>query len=107
MITLLYILFIWMNIYYLTKINTLNERFKNKDLSKLSIIDIFYYLTRVSYWVFLLYSVYYEKSSLINTLLLLGLLKFILFHINNKIYKIYSLILPIISIIILIGLLLQ
>jgi magnesium-transporting ATPase (P-type) len=107
MITLLYILFIWMNIYYLTKINTLNERFKNKDLSKLSIIDNFYYLTRVSYWIFLLYSFYYDISSLITILLLLGLLKFILFHINNRIYKIYSLILPIISIIILIGLLLQ
>jgi hypothetical protein len=103
---LLYLLFIWMNIYYLTKINTLNERFKNKDLNNLSLLDNFYYLTRVSYWIFLLY-LGYEKSPLIITLLLLGLFKFLLFHLNNKLYKIYSLLLPMISVIILIVLLLQ
>jgi len=106
MVYFLYFLFIWLNVYYLTRLNILNERFKNKEESNISIFDYVYYLIRSIYWVFLILSFFISDIFLLKMLFILGLIKFIIYHLNFRLYKIYSSLLPIISIVILTFLLL-
>jgi hypothetical protein len=100
MIDIIYIispLFIWMNIYYILNISKLDIRFVNRDLDK---SHYFWYITRVLYWIWLLIGLFTDISNIFLINISLIVLKFVLYHLNIKLYKIWSLLLPIVNIII-------
>lgn len=103
MITVYYIfsiLFIWMNAYYFININKLDIRFKYKDKSSLTKTQLFYYLTKVLYWIWIPLGLLTDQYHMFILLIILGGLRFPFYHINNKLFKIYNLLLPVISIIV-------
>jgi hypothetical protein len=101
MISLYYIfslLFIWMNIYYLLNISKLNTRLINRDLYSVEKIEYIWYLTKTFYWIWLFIGLFIPQVVIYSILnILLGIIKFPLFHINSKIYKVWCLFMPLIS----------
>lgn len=96
-------IFIWMNLYYLSNLTKLDTRFYQKDLIQMSFKDLIYYLSRVLYWFWLALVCFLTSSFFIWSLIILNILRFPLYHLKFKFYKIYNVLVPLISILILIS----
>ena len=96
-------MFICNEIYYITNRDRLNQNFENKDIESIRKIDLVYYIIRVLYWGWLMYGIFIPNIYYIS-LFTVGFIKFPLYHIDKKLYLIYDLVLPIISISLLISL---
>jgi hypothetical protein len=102
---ILYLIFIWMNLYYLSNISKLNTRLSDrKSITKL---DYLYYITRFLFWVFIIFGLFTQQVVIFTFIILLSFFKFILYHINYNLYKLYVILLHITLISILGYLLLQ
>lgn len=101
MITTFYLLsflFIWMHIYHVININNLDIRFSQRDLSKVSKFYLFYYFTRVLYWVWIITGLLMGYHYFLWFIVSFSLLKLIFYHINNRLYKIWNLLVAPLSI---------
>ncbi len=85
------ILFIWMQLYYISNISKLDVRFMDKDINKLSKLDLVYYATRLLYWFWIVLGIIIGVQAT-WFLLFIGVFKMISYHINSKFYKICNLI---------------
>lgn len=104
MITFFYtflLVFVLNEVYYLFNRERLDVNFKNKDIESTTKLDLVYYLTRVMYWVWIIAGLFSGLSYLFVILLVVGFIKFPLFHINRKAYIIYDTFLPMVSMLIL------
>lgn len=76
-----------------------NKTYNTDNISK---IDIFYYLFKVFYWIWLPIGYFKNQSESFYLLLIFGILNFIIYHINKKMYIFYNkIIYPVICIMIL------
>lgn len=96
---LISIFFIWTEIFYVLNKKKLDDKFKNKDIRETSILDLIYYLSRLSYYVWLIIGLFSSQQELFILLLSLRLLSLPFYHINKILYAIWDNILPSISII--------
>jgi len=85
------ILFMFMHVYYLININQLDIRFSKRDLTKISKLHLLYYLTRVSYWIWIIIGLILGYHYFLWFLVSFSVLKFIFYHINSQLYKIWNL----------------
>jgi len=108
MITFFYtflLAFIWNEFYYIFNRKRLNTNFENKDIDSMRKMDLVYYSTRVLYWIWMIVGIFSGLPTLFLVLFILGFIKFPLYHISGKIYKVYENVLPFFSIVLLIGIL--
>jgi hypothetical protein len=99
MISFFYIffsIFIWNEIYYFYNRKRLDTNFKNKEIESITLTEFFFYFTRLLMWIFILIGLFIDPL-IFSILLCLKLFKFLLYHINIKIFFVYDAILPIIS----------
>jgi len=87
-----------MNVYYIFKHNELDKRFEERDLMKLSKLDLVYYFTRFTYWIWIIVGLFSGQSFIFCVLIGLASLKFPLYHINKNIFRVYNDIYPILCI---------
>ena len=106
MISLYYIstlIFIWMNLFYLANITKIDSKFYRKDIRDFSTVQLLYYCSRVFYlfWIIigLSLSTYYFSLILIS----LFIIKILLYFTSQKIYRIFNILTPILSIVSMIG----
>ena len=102
MTTLFYsliIIFFWMELYYVYNKTHLDTIFKNRDIEKTSMKDIFYYILRLSFYIWMIVGLFSSQSSIFLFLTILNLVRFPFYHISRKLYIIWDNILPAISII--------
>ena len=78
--TYLSIIFILMNFYYLFNWKKLDKPFIQRDRN--SKTDLVYYILKLSFWVWILTGVIFFNSLLFNLLLLVGLIRVPLYHLN-------------------------
>jgi hypothetical protein len=100
MINLFYILsflFIWMNLYYLANLSKLDVRFYTRDITKMDGTHLLYYNSRVFYWFWIAFGILTPFGNFFWTLIILGFIKFLVYHVNKSWYAIYRVILPILS----------
>lgn len=95
---ILSILFIFMNVYYIFKNKQLDRRFKERDIMGMSKIDLVYYLTKVVYWIWVPIGLFSGQYFIFCILIILGVLKFPIYHLNKNIFRIYNDIYPILCI---------
>lgn len=95
----LIIIFFWMEIYYVYNKTNLDTIIKNRDIENTSMKDIFYYFSRLLFYVWLIAGIWSSQSSLFIFLTSLHLLSFPFYHLSRRLYIIWDNILPSISII--------
>jgi hypothetical protein len=102
MITFFYtfiIVFIWNEIYYIKNKHRLSLNFKNKDIESTTVFDIFYYFTRLLYWIWLIVGIFTSLSPYFIILFSLVIIKLITFKSRKKsLYVIFDNIFPILSV---------
>lgn len=95
------IFFIFMNYIQLFRDKKL-EFNKHNNTSNISKLDVFYYLSKVLYWIWVPIGMLTYQSDLFILLFMFGGLGFIIYHISKKIFIVYNKIFyPIICMIIL------
>jgi hypothetical protein len=103
MIVSLLILFIINNIYFLKNRDYLQQKFSEKTSIKL--LDVLYYYINLVYYVFVFVGLFTDNKLYFYILTITYLLKFPLYHISKKIYRIFSYLYPHIVVLILLILL--
>jgi hypothetical protein len=103
MIIGLLILFIINNIYFLKNRDYLQHNFSEKTSVKL--LEVLYYYINLFYYVFVFIGLFTDDKLYFYILSVTYLLKFPLYHINKKIYRVFSYLYPHIVILILLTLL--
>lgn len=96
------IVFIWTEIFYVFNKKKLDDKFKNKDLKETSILDLIYYFSRLSYYVWIFFGLFSSQQELFILLLSLRLLSLPFYHISKMLYAVWDNILPSISMILII-----
>jgi hypothetical protein len=96
-------IFIWSNFYYLVNLNKLTS-VKYSNLNK---IDFLFFLTKVIYIIWLIFGLFTLNKLFIITILSILLLKFIFYPLSKKLYKIWNVLVPILSTLIQIGIVLK
>jgi hypothetical protein len=88
-----------MEIYYVYNKTNLDTIIKNRDVENTSLKDIFYYITRIIFYVWLVIGMWSSQSDLFIFLTVLHALSFPFYHLSRRLYIIWDNILPSISII--------
>jgi len=83
------ILFTLNEIFYFSNRKRLDIFFKKKDSSQIKKIDILYYLIKTTSIIWPIIGLFSSCSVLFLMIILLGFTKFLLYHISNRIYKVY------------------
>jgi hypothetical protein len=102
-VSLIILLFIINNIYFLKNRDYLQKNFSEKN--NIRLLDVLYYYINLLYYVFVFIGLFTDYKLYFYILTITYLLKFPLYHINRKIYQIFSYFYPHITIIILLTLL--
>jgi hypothetical protein len=95
-------LFIWMNLFYLSNITKIDIRFHQIDLSKSNKTLVLFYITKILYWMWIIFGIYFKLYTPVSILISLTIVKFLSYRFSTKLYKIFNLISPIISIVVMI-----
>ena len=103
MIISLLILFILNNIYFIKNRDYLQKKFSEK--TNIRLLEVLYYYINLLYYVFVFIGLFTDYKLYFYILVITYLLKFPLYHINKKIYRIFSYLYPHITIFILFTLL--
>jgi hypothetical protein len=103
---ILILLFIWMNLYYLGNLTKLDVRFSQIDKSSIGLVQYVYYFSRLSYWLWIILSLFLAYNNFIVLLFSFNVIKFLIYPFSKKFYKILNVITPFISIILLVIILL-
>ena len=101
--SLLILLFIINNIYFIKNRDYLQQKFSEKNDIKL--LEVLYHYINLLYYVFVFIGLFTEYKLFFYSLFIIYLLKFPLYHINKKIYRVFSYLYPHITVIILLVLL--
>lgn len=96
---LISVIFIWTEIFYVLNKKKLDDKFKNKDIKETSILDLLYYFSRFSYYVWIIFGLFSTQQELFILLLGLRLLSLPFYHLSKMVYAVWDNILPSISII--------
>jgi len=100
---LLPILFILNIIYFIKNRDYLQKGYSEKDVSDIRGIELVYYYVNLIYYLFILFGLLIDNTYWL--LLLAYFIKFPIYHINKRFYRIYSYLYPYISIVFLLYLL--
>ena len=92
--------FIANEIFYVFNKTRLDTYFVDKEISSIPKWDIYYYIFRILFWIWLFIGIFTTQYTLFITLICAILLKLPFFHINKKLYIIWDNLIPTISIII-------
>ena len=98
--TVLILLFIWMNLYSLANLTKLEKRFY--EFETISYKQYFYYISKVIYWIWILFGLFTTFKIYFFILVCFPVLKFLLFYLNKGLFKIFNVLIPFLSIAILI-----
>lgn len=93
------ILFIWMNLYYLSNLTKLEVKFYQLEKSSISLTQYLYYITKIIYWVWLFFGFFSPIKTIITVILSFYLLKFIVYFVNRRFYKFINVFFPFLTII--------
>ena len=88
---ILALLFIWNEFYYTKNLELLNSKFKERELNSFTKLDMFYYLTRVLYCIWLVIGSLTIYHNYFLGIIALSITKFIIYPIGKTIYKPYDL----------------
>lgn len=97
MITGFYVMlfaFIFAEIYHFFNKKRLDLIFKNKDVETIKKIDIVFYMTKLLSIFLPIVGLFSSFSELFMLLIIINLLKFLIYHLNDHLYKFYIKILP-------------
>lgn len=100
---LLPIIFILNIIYFIKNRDYLQKSYSEKDTSIIRGSDLVYYYINLIYYLFILFGLLIDNTYWL--LLLAYFIKFPIYHINKRFYRIYSYLYPYISIVFLLYLL--
>lgn len=100
---LLPILFILNIIYFIKNREYLQKSYSEKDASDIKGSELLYYYVNLIYYLFILFGLLIDNTYWL--LILAYVIKFPIYHINKKFYKVYSYLYPYISILFLLYLL--
>lgn len=79
------VLFIWSNLYYIINYKRFDMPFSERVVNKK--IDILYFTSKGLFWIWILAGIFTPVKNIIYLILLFTLIKFIIFHFNNKLYS--------------------
>lgn len=96
---ILIFLFVWMNLYSLANLTKLEKRFYEFDIESISFKQYLYYISKLIYWIWILFGLFTAPTVYFLILLSLPILKFLMFYLNKKLFKIFNVLIPFISII--------
>ena len=102
-VSLVILLFIINNIYFIKNRDYLQKRFSEKN--NISLLELLYYYINLLYYVFIFIGLFTNSKLYFFILVITYLLKFPLYHLSKKIYRIFSYLYPHITILILLALL--
>lgn len=102
-VSLLILLFIINNIYFLKNRDYLQKKFSEKTNIKL--LEVLYHYINLLYYLFVFIGLFTDDKLYFYILSITYLIKFPLYHISKKIYQVFSYLYPHITIIILLTLL--
>ena len=68
----------------------LNSKFKERELNSFTKLDMFYYITRVIYWIWLIIGSFTMYYNFFLGIIALSVTKFIIYPIGKPIYKPYD-----------------
>ena len=100
---LLPILFILNIIYFIKNRSHLQKGYSEKESSEIKISELVYYYINLLYYLFILFGLFI--NNIYWLLILSYFIKFPIYHINKKIYRIYSYLYPYVNILFLLYLL--
>lgn len=100
--TILILLFVWMNLYSLANLTKLEKRFYEFDIESITFKQYLYYISKVVYWIWILFALFTTLKVYFFILVFLPVLKFLMFYLNKRLFKIFNVLIPFISILILI-----
>jgi hypothetical protein len=100
---LLPILFILNIIYFIKNRDYLQKSYSEKDTSDIRVSELVYYYINLIYYFFILFGLLIDNTYWL--LLLTYFIKFPIYHINKRVYSIYSYVYPYLSILFLLYLL--
>lgn len=100
--TILILLFVWMNLYSLANLTKLEKRFYEFDIESIAFKQYLYYISKVVYWIWILFALFTTLKVYFFILVFLPVLKFLMFYLNKRLFKIFNVLIPFISILILI-----
>ena len=86
--------FIFSEIYHFFNKKRLDLIFKNKDVETIKKIDIVFYMTKLLSIFWPVIGLFSSFSDLFMLLIIINLLKFLIYHLNDYLYKLYIKILP-------------
>ncbi len=89
------IIFIWMNLFFLSNISKLKNKPYFQDWKEIPKVQIFYYLSKVLYWFWLIIGLFLPISFFIYLIIAINGLKIISYFLNRKIYTIFNIVVPI------------
>jgi hypothetical protein len=78
----------------------LNVNFKNKDIEKVTFIDVSMYLLKSISFIWPIIGLFSSFYLLFLLVIVLNILKFVAYHINRLLYSVYIYILPFLVIVI-------
>ena len=105
--TIIILLFIWMNLYYLANLTKLDVRFRQMDRESIGFVQYGYYISRLFYWLWIILSLFFNYDNYILLLFSLNSVKFLIYTISKRFYKIMNVVIPFVSIILLLIILLS
>lgn len=100
------ILFIWNEIYYIKNKIRLDKNFKTKSVEKMTKLDVFFYMTRVLYWTFIIIGLFSSLKLFFIIILVIRLIQIPIYHLNKKLFIYYDNFLPLICSLLLVLILL-
>jgi len=100
------LLFIINILYFIVNKDRLQKKYSEKENLSVTVIELLYYYINLFFYIFILLGTF---TGDITCIILFGLylIKFPIYHINKKIYKIYSNLYPYMNIIVLLSVIFQ
>lgn len=95
-VSLLILLFILNNVYFIKNRDYLQRSYSEKDSSEIRGSELVYYYVNLIYYLFIIFGLLIDNTYWL--LILSYFIKFPIYHINRKFYKFYSYLYPYISI---------
>ena len=82
-------IFIFSEIYHFYNKSRLDILFKNKDVNSIRKSDILFYVTKIFSIFWPIIGLFSSLNEFFLFLIIINLMKFIIYHVNDKLYKLY------------------
>jgi hypothetical protein len=103
MITIFYLMlfaFIFSEIYHFYNKKRLDLIFKNKNIETIRKVDIVFYITKLLSIFWPIIGLFSSLNNLFLSIIFINILKFVIYHLNDSLYKVYINFLPWINVLI-------